>query len=58
MEFLVIILILAVFIGLLFLVINVNHSANKKRDLDDDDDLMMYMLIDDDDDYMDDDEWN
>ena len=55
MEFLVIVLILSVFVGLFFLLINDNPSANRKQDVDVEDDLIMLMDLNDDD-YMDDDD--
>ena len=56
MEFLVNVLILSVFVGLFFLLINDNPSANRKQDVDVEDDLIMLMDLNDDD-YMDDDDW-
>lgn len=55
MEFLVIVLILSVFVGLFFFLINDNPSANRKQDVDVEDDLIMLMDLNDDD-YMDDDD--
>ena len=55
MEFLVIVLILSVFVGLFFLLIYDNPSANRKQDVDVEDDLIMLMDLNDDD-YMDDDD--
>ena len=55
MEFFVIVLILSVFVGLFFLLINDNPSANRKQDVDVEDDLIMLMDLNDDD-YMDDDD--
>ena len=49
MEFLVIVLILSVFVGLFFLLINDNPSANRKQDVDVEDDLIMLMDLNDDD---------